>query len=40
MSSNKENKTVKNNDPNKISLALYEHIIEIWRVEEKCRREL
>lgn len=39
MSRNNENVSNMNDELSKVNLSLYEYSIELWRLEEKCRRE-
>lgn len=40
MACNNENNLDMNDELSKVNLSLYEKVIELWRIEEKCRREL
>jgi hypothetical protein len=39
MACNNEDKLDINDELSKIHLSLYENVIELWRIEEKCRRK-
>lgn len=39
MSCNNENNVDINDELSKVNLSLHENVIELWRIEEKCRRE-
>lgn len=39
MTCNSENNLDMDDELNKVNLSLYENVIELWRIEEKCRRE-